>query len=189
MSIYHSKEGIEQYVEMADGYDGASLVELLHQHLGDGALLLELGMGPGKDLDLLSKFYNVTGSDFSDLFLDRYRETHPDADLLTLDAVDIDTDRVFDAIYSNKVLHHLNDLDLEKSAVAQAAVLHRRGLILHTFWYGHGIEEHAGMKFYMRDKSFLRKVFEPLFEIVVLDRYEEMEADDSLVMLARRRAG
>ena len=36
-----------------------------------GSTLLELGMGPGKDLDLLKKTYSVTGSDSSKIFVYR----------------------------------------------------------------------------------------------------------------------
>ncbi len=93
---------------MADGYDGAELIALLRRYLPEGSSVLELGMGPGKDLDLFRQSYRVTGSDISRVFLDRYRKDHPEADLLLLDATSMDTDRTFDCIYSNKVLHHLS---------------------------------------------------------------------------------
>jgi len=62
---------------------------------------LELGIGLGKDFNILKKSYAVTGSDNSQVFLDKYKQKHPDADLLFLDAVTIQTDRKFDCIYSN----------------------------------------------------------------------------------------
>lgn len=54
-------------------------------------------MGPGKDLQLLSGFFQVTGSDNSGVFLERYGKANPDADLMLFDAVTMDTDRRFDA--------------------------------------------------------------------------------------------
>ena len=143
---------------MADGYDGKELIAELQQHLKPGATVLELGMGPGKDLDLLAEHYTVTGSDFSNIFLDRYRADHPDADLLQLDAITIETDRHFDAIYSNKVLHHLSDSELEQSVDRQANVLVDGGLVLHSFWYGERVEEIAGMTFHYRNEEFLRNL-------------------------------
>ena len=50
-------------------------------------------MGPGKDVDLLSKYFNVTGSDNSEIFLERYRKRNPDADLILLDAAEMQIDR------------------------------------------------------------------------------------------------
>ena len=87
MGFFDTDEGIEQYMEMAEGYDGAELVAVLRKHLPEGSSVLELGMGPGVDLDILARDYEVTGSDTSEPFLDRYRDLHPDADLLNLDAV------------------------------------------------------------------------------------------------------
>lgn len=54
---------------------------MLTQRLPSGASVLELGMGPGFDLDLLRKNYEVAGSDDSQFFLDGYRETCPYSDL------------------------------------------------------------------------------------------------------------
>ncbi len=46
---------------MAAGYDGRELIAALTNYLPAGAEVLELGMGPGVDLDLLSQTYQVTG--------------------------------------------------------------------------------------------------------------------------------
>ncbi len=95
MGYFDSKENVEQYVEMVAGYDGKRLIERLREHLAEKSSVLELGMGPGVDLDILNDTFTATGSDLSKLFLDRYREQKNDADLLLLDAVTIQTDRTF----------------------------------------------------------------------------------------------
>ena len=110
MGYYDSEENVQEYVEMAEGYDGRELVAVLARYLAPGATVLELGMGPGKDLALLAAHFQVAGSDSSRVFVDRYRRAHPDADLLLLDAATMDTDRRFDGIYSNKVLQHLTEV-------------------------------------------------------------------------------
>ena len=66
-------------------------------------------MGPGIDLKMLNKHFRATGSDNSQFFLDRFRNSDCKADLIYLDAVELDTEKSFDCIYSNKVLHHLTD--------------------------------------------------------------------------------
>lgn len=189
MEFYHTEKGVADYIEMADGYDGKELIAELLPHLKPGATVLELGMGPGKDLDLLAEHYTVTGSDFSSIFLDRYRTENPDADLLQLDAITTETDRHFDAIYSNKVLHHLSDTALAQSVGRQASVLLDGGLVLHSFWYGARVEEIAGMTFYYRDENFLSNLFDDHFEIVSMTKYAEMEEDDSIYVIARSTKG
>ena len=133
MGYFDNEANVDAYMAMADGYDGAELIALLARYLPEGSSVLELGMGPGKDLDLLRPSYRVTGSDTSRVFLDRYKMDHPDADLLLLDAIRMDTDRTFDCIYSNKVLHHLSRADLETSLHRQKTVLTDGGLLLHSF--------------------------------------------------------
>ena len=63
VDYYDSEENVEQYIQMASGYDGKLLIDALRAYLPRGAKALELGMGPGKDLLLLKDRYRVTGSD------------------------------------------------------------------------------------------------------------------------------
>ena len=108
MSHYDDPQNLETYITMADGIDGRDLVSALTKYLPARSTVLELGMGPGVDLDLLSQHYQVTGSDTFHVILDRYRDLHQEADLLVLDAETIQTTRKCAGIYSNKVLHHLS---------------------------------------------------------------------------------
>ena len=75
MGFYNDKKTAQQYIAMAEGYDGRELVEVLSKFLSGGASVLELGMGPGIDLKLLNKHFLATGSDNSQFFLDRHRRT------------------------------------------------------------------------------------------------------------------
>ena len=149
--------------------------------------MLELGMGPGKDLELLAEHYTVTGSDFSEVFLDRYRTINPDADLMQLDATTLDTDRRFDAIYSNKVLIHLSDTDLTASILRQADLLAGGGIAMHSFWHGDIVEEHGGLPVHYRNEDWLRRAFSERFEIISLHRYAEFEDRDSVYVIAKLR--
>ncbi|MCG8603708.1 class I SAM-dependent methyltransferase [bacterium] len=123
MGFFDERKNVDEYIKMAEGYDGRELISVLKMHLPPESTVLELGMGPGKDLDLLAQTYAVTGSDSSSVFLDLYRTAHPDADLLKLDATSIQTKRTFDCIYSNKVLHHLPKMDLQGSFARQKELL------------------------------------------------------------------
>ena len=82
--FFDTEKGVREYLEMAKGHDGRELIEKLSEYLTANATVLELRMGPGADLELLSKRYQVTGSDNSAVFLDKYREANREADLLLL---------------------------------------------------------------------------------------------------------
>lgn len=188
MGFYDHEDTVETYIQMAEGYDGRLLVAVLKQQLPAGSTVLELGMGPGKDLPLLEDHFSVTGSDVSAIFLQRYRKNHPAADLLLLDAVTLETERHFDAIYSNKVLHHLTANELQESFQRQAELLNPNGLLLHTFWYGTGMEKHQGLRFSYYTEASLRAVVGPAFDIIAAVRYAEIEDGDSLYLLLRHSA-
>lgn len=187
MSFFDNVENVNQYIKMAEGYDGRELVQVLRKYLLAGAAVLELGMGPGKDLDLLGIHYHATGSDNSRIFLDKYRQDHPDADLLLLDAAELQTERQFDAIYSNKVLHHLTTKQLKQSFKQQVNVLRDTGITLHSFWYGEKEEEYSGMRFVYYIEQTIREVIGDHFDLVELQRYTELDADDSFFIVLRKR--
>ncbi len=186
MGIFDTEEGVSEYLEMAKGHDGRELIEKLSDYLPADSTILELGMGPGNDLEILSKRYEVTGSDNSNLFIDRYRKANPEADLLLLNAVTLETDRRFDCLFSNKVLQHLNREDLEKSVPRQAELLEDGGLLAHAFWYGDKIEEHGGLHFQFYEEADIAEIFGGHFDIVLMERYEEMEPGDSIFAILKK---
>lgn len=186
MGYYDEEKNIKSYIEMAEGYDGRVLVDALREHLPDGAHVLELGMGPGKDLDILNKYYEVTGSDKSQAFLDLYRKRNKDVKLLKLDAHTIRTKRHFDCIYSNKVLHHLTTRQLARSFEHQYDILHEDGLVLHSFWYGEGEEKHHGLRFNYYTESDIIGIVSEVFEVVDMGRYKELTKDDSFYVILRK---
>ena len=136
MGYFDSKRNVDAYVRMADGYDGSVLVAVLERHLPAGASVLEIGMGPGKDLHLLRRRFHPTGSDRSAIFVDHVRAAQPEADVLLLDAVTMQTDRRFDAVYSNKVLHQLTRDELVRSLHSQRRVLNSGGIAVHGLCTG-----------------------------------------------------
>lgn len=186
MAYFDDPRNVQNYITMAAGYDGRELVTALGKYFPDGAEVLELGMGPGVDLDLLSQQYQVTGSDTSRVFLDRYRKNHPGADLLLLDAETIETSRRFAGLYSNKVLHHLSSEQLQASFLRQQAVLLPEGIALHSFWLGDGEEFMDGLRFRCYSEDYLHALVEHNFTILESTRYEEFEADDSLYLILNK---
>lgn len=187
MGFFDTEKGVDEYLKMSDGYDGAELIKILQDLLPEKSTVLELGMGPGKDLDILSKKYIVTGSDSSQVFLDRYKNKNPNADLLRLDAVTIPTDRTFDCIYSNKVLHHLTRDDLRKSFQRQRDILNPNGIAFHSFWKGDQDENYDGLLFTKYQIDGLKEIIGDLFDILTINVYTEMEKNDSLYVVLSKQ--
>ncbi|MEE4185237.1 MAG: class I SAM-dependent methyltransferase [Gammaproteobacteria bacterium] len=185
--FYEDPANVENYSKFTPAHDGALLIDALRAELPAGATVLEIGMGPGKDLDLLAAHYTVTGSDLSHAFLERYRAQHPDADLLCLDARTLDTDRRFDAIFSNKALIHLSAAELEQSLARQHALLNANGLLLHSLWHGEGTKQFGELTLTYHNARDLRAMLEPAFDILALERHAKMADGDSIYVLARKR--
>ena len=185
-NYYKVKQSVDEYIKMAEGHSGKDLIDKFRTFLSKGASILELGTGPGTDWKILSKDFEVTGSDFSSEFLNRLKAKEPTAEFLELDASKLSTDRKFDAIYSNKVLHHLSDEELKQSIRRQAAILNTDGIICHSFWLGEGSETFKGMYVNYHTAEELTKLFEYEFEIVLLEDYAEFEEGDSIILIGRK---
>ena len=186
--FYHTKETVERYIKMAEGYDGRELIEKLKKFLPINSAILEIGMGPGKDLKILNEFYQVTGSDLSPEFIDLVREELSDLGLLNLNAITLETNKIFDGIYSNKVLHHLRDAELRLSIKNQHRILNQNGVVCHSFWKGDKIEEINGLLFNYHTEDELGELFANKFKIVLLETYRELEKDDSIFLIGVKMA-
>ena len=186
-NYYENEANVENYSKFTPAHDGGLLVDALSAHLADGASVLELGMGPGKDYKLLSQRFAVTGSDFSNAFLERYRAQDPSAELLQLDARTLETDRRFDAIFSNKVLIHFSPEELQQSFARQHDVLNVGGLIMHSFWCGEGQKNFEGLTLVYHNEEDLTAMLEPSFDILAFEQHAKMAESDSIYVVARKK--
>ena len=69
MSYFDNESNVEQYIKMAEEFNGQEIINHLYNYLPLGSSVLELGMGPGTDIPLLEKHCKVTGSDYSKIFI------------------------------------------------------------------------------------------------------------------------
>jgi trans-aconitate methyltransferase len=187
MNPFSTRKSAAEYIYMSDGYDGRAIVEVLNRYLPPGSSVLEIGMGPGRDMELLEEKYSVTGSDISRAFLDLYREKEPDADLLQLDLLTLETDRRFDCIYSNKVLHYLSPEQLRRSFLRQGEVLKPQGLLCHTIWYGDKRITVKGMDFHYYTAETISRLLGDGFELLSATPYREMDFNDSMLLFIRKK--
>ena len=184
---YKTKESVEEYIKLAKDVNGGELIEKLKRFLPSNSNVLEIGTGPGTDWKILQRSYHVTGSDNSIEFLNYLISENPNGEFLEMDAISLETDKKFDGIYSNKVLHHLKDKELIDSTKRQFEILQPNGIICHSFWRGEGSEIFKGLFVNYHDEENLIKFYEELFEVVSVQRYQEFEEDDSLLLLASRK--
>lgn len=183
---YQTDESVNEYIKLAKGYDGRELIEKLKIVLPAKSSVLEIGVGPGTDLEILNEYFEVVGSDFSSKFLDLIIEKHPNYKLLLLDAVTLKTKKRFDGIYSNKVLQHLTDNELKESINNQYRILNENAIICHSFWEGENIEIIGGIIHNYHTNDELEKLFSKQFEIVHLENYSEMSNDDSILLIGKK---
>jgi trans-aconitate methyltransferase len=187
LGYFDDKNNVDEYIKMADGYDGRELIDRLIHYLKPGSSVLELGMGPGKDLDILLEKYQATGSDSSTIFLDMYKKKAPNFKLLQLNAITLETDQKFDCLYSNKVLHHLSSEELKFSIKKQPDLLNERGIIMHTFWAGEGEEFYNGLRFVYYTQQELTELFQKHFSILENSLYKEEKKDDSIRLIVQKK--
>lgn len=184
---YKNKESVEEYTRLAKDVNGSKLIHKLTQFLPPASTILEIGSGPGTDWNLLNKTYNTTGSDNSKEFLNHLASENPSGKFIELDAVSINVDEKFDGIYSNKVLHHLKDNELIDSIKRQFEILNPEGIICHSFWKGIGSEIFKGLFVNYHSEEVLRNFFDPYFEILIVESYDEFEKGDSILILGRKK--
>ena len=187
MSFFDTEKGVEEYIKIAEGYDGSELIKDLRIFLKNGASVLEIGMGPGKDLDILKKYYIVTGTDTSKVFIKRYKKINPNADVFLLDAKKLNINRKFDCIYSNKVLQHLTKKECFKSLKKQKYLLNKNGILLHSFWYGNKTEHYDDLLFVRYKINELKNIVKDDYDILKTHRYKEFKKNDSFYMILQRK--
>lgn len=171
---------------MAKDVNGAGLIEKMKTYVPKGASVLEIGSGPGADFELLQQAYQVTGSDYSHEFLHRLKQRFKGGDFLHLDAVTLETENTYGALYSNKVLQHLTDDELQKSINKQGCILDSDGIICHSFWWGEGQEFFNGMLVNYQNENSLNALFSASFNLMVLERYTEFEPNDSILLIGKK---
>ena len=184
---YKTKETVDEYIKSAKDVNGKQLIKKLEQVLAPNSLMLEIGSGPGTDWNILNKLYDVIGSDNSTEFLNHLVSENPNGKFLELDAITLQTDKMFDGIYSNKVMHHLSNSELTDSIKKQHEILNHNGIICHSFWKGEGSEVFKGLFVNYHSENALREFFEKFFEIISIDRYNEFEDADSLLLIGKKK--
>lgn len=182
-----SKKNKNEFVNTSTGKDGTQLIKFLKNYLPEKSSVLLLGIGSGRDINLLSEYYNVTGSDFSKLLLNVFQKSNPNADLINLDLIELKTNRKFDAIFSNKVLHQMPEAELNKSLHNQLNLLNNNGFVIHSFWTGNKVEDHHGLQWtYYTEDSLIKQVPKE-YKVLELETFKENFDHDSIYLILQKK--
>ncbi len=182
--MIYDKEMVDNYYQMMVDYDNDYILNIFKQSIPKHSSVLELGFGTGKDYLQLKDRYNITASDYSLDFIERFKEQYDDQ-VLHLDATTIDANNKYDCIYSSKVLNSLDEQDIIKSLRRQYQMLNTGGYIFHTLWYGNKQEDDSYI-----DKQTLVEILQLDYEFVDFSYYKEadfIDAEyDSIIIIARK---
>lgn len=107
--------------------------------------------------------------------------------MILLDAVTLHTERKWNGIYSNKVLHHLTKEKLRKSLSRQKEILNQNGILFHLFWKGNKTENFEGLFFQYYEIKELKDMVKEDYDMLELKTYTEMEKDDSIYVVLKKR--
>ena len=83
---------------------------------------------------------------------------------------------------------HLTRTEMKQSLLQQVQHLNPGGILLHTLWVGEGEETFSGLLNTYYSEETLNAVLPPALEIVELKRYAEMDAEDSLYVVLRKKS-
>lgn len=175
----------KEFRNTATGNSSFALQNRVKTIIPEQSSLLLLGIGSGKDLKFLSQYYKVTASDFSRLLLTMYQKEYPETDFLNLDPVELETERKFDSIFSNKVLSQMNEEDLLLSLNNQLNLLNENGIAIHSFWSGNKQENHHGLTWVYYTEEKLQSLIPSQFEVIDINTYKQNLMHDSLYIVLK----
>lgn len=181
-NVFNDRKRANEYVEMLEGYDNSFIISHFNNNVEKGSKVLELGMGPAIDYEMLRDNYQITVSDTSEAFIEMFREKH-NQEALNICVKDIIVEDKFDCIYTNKVLQVLSDEEMKISFINQHRVLENNGMIFHCIWIGEGYEDCTS------NYTTVEKIMEMIDGLFFVERiveYSEIDSNDSIILIAKK---
>lgn len=122
----------EEYAAAGETYYDMNHITTFANSLANGATVLDVGCGPGRDVKLLTQQgLNVTGLDLSSGLLEVARNKFPDLQFVEGDMLNLPfADESYDGVWSNTSLLHLETVeDVNQSLNEMHRVLKQQGLL------------------------------------------------------------
>lgn len=163
------------------------VLDVFRERIRPSAKVLEIGSGPGKDYRILSKKYDIDGSDYSDSFLRYLHKKFKGDHFYKLNALTMEIDKKYDVIFSNKVLQHFKPEELRISLLNQYDVLNEGGYLFHAIWKG---DTGAAKDKALPDVAYSRRDFEEMKGDLIIEdyiEYKEFNDEDSFIIILRKK--
>ena len=109
------------------------IISILQERLPKFKSVLELGSKEGEDLELLHGYYEVVASEDEKTKTRVLKDKFIDIRVILIDAIQIDTHKKFECIYSKNLLDNLTLEQISTSFENQKSILEGESLIFHIF--------------------------------------------------------
>jgi SAM-dependent methyltransferase len=139
MNRDYYNQNADAFIEGTMQADMSSLYDIFESHIPEGAKILDLGFGSGRDtLHFLEKGYEVVSVDISEAFVERARNFLPN-EVRLLDFHDLDYMKEFDAIWACASLLHCTETSLQLVIERCIRALKTSGILYMSFKKGDGL--------------------------------------------------
>lgn len=177
---YYDKNAVEYFEQTVD-INMQTLWDLFTAQLPEGASILDLGCGSGRDSAyFISCGFDVTAMDASEEMCD-LASIHIGQDVLNLSFAEMDFNEVFDGIWACASLLHVPGDQIEDIFAKVVKSLKENGVLFMSFYYGDFEGERNG-RYYKdyRTRSIKELIsgYENL-EIIEIDKCDDMDPESS----------
>ncbi len=191
MKFYKDLKNVKMYESMIKEYDPTFIINEVKKSVELKAKGLEIGIGTGIDLIQLNKYFEMEGSDYSEIFIERFQQKNHEINVFLYDVLTMDLETKYDFIYANKVFQHFTTEQLKLVLKKEYNHLNTNGKLIFTLWRG-DIEatEIIGddLRFTYYQLEDIKKVIDDvgLYKIEIATLYKEDEMADSIYIVLRK---
>ncbi len=147
MNREYYNQNADTFIEGTMQADMSSLYEIFESYIPEGARILDLGFGSGRDtLHFIEKGHEVVSIDISEALVERAKKILPNVVRL-LDFHDLDYVKEFDAIWACASMLHCTETSLQLVIERCIRAIKTSGILYMSFKRGDGLDIHKARCF------------------------------------------
>lgn len=191
-SVDYYNQHAAQYYDATVDLDMSQILERFQELLPEGAAVLDLGCGSGRDsLFLIEEGFDVTALDASEELCE-LAQIHIGQDVLCMHFEDMEFEEVFDGIWACASLLHVLENEIDSILTKVVNGLKPGGILYMSFRYGDGIREKDGRLSREYNTKMLKELMGRQKNMTVLDIFksedvrEEQKEENWINILTRK---